>query len=247
MSRRTSDHALRPRSARPSGKQSGMATAELAKVLGVPTLAKDLDAVDQRVVRGAQGVPEGARRRPVRRARRAGEARASDDDDRLRADSAAARIDKRVATAGAAIELVQIGSLVHDDVIEDAPTRRGRPTLNATEGVPVALVVGDLVLARAGTARGRAGRGAIGAAVGVDGRDVRRSTRRDPGLRSTSTGRWTRISRRCAARRSALRCGVPRRRFHRRDVAPPARLRDDVRRCVRRDLPDGGRRPRSHR
>jgi geranylgeranyl pyrophosphate synthase len=57
--------------------------------------------------------------------------------------------DGRVITAAAAIELVQIGSLIHDDVLEDAPTRRGQPTLNASEGVPVALIVGDLILANA--------------------------------------------------------------------------------------------------
>jgi len=58
--------------------------------------------------------------------------------------------DTRVATAGATVELVQMGSLIHDDIIEEASSRRGKPTLNAAESAGVALVVGDLVLAEAG-------------------------------------------------------------------------------------------------
>ncbi|MFA5892132.1 MAG: polyprenyl synthetase family protein [Actinomycetota bacterium] len=58
--------------------------------------------------------------------------------------------DARVATAAAIVELVQMGSLIHDDIIEEASSRRGKPTLNSVESTGVALVVGDLVLAEAG-------------------------------------------------------------------------------------------------
>jgi heptaprenyl diphosphate synthase len=58
--------------------------------------------------------------------------------------------DGRVVDVAAAVELVQIGSLVHDDIIDAAETRRGTPTINAVEGDEVAIVAGDLVLARAG-------------------------------------------------------------------------------------------------
>jgi geranylgeranyl pyrophosphate synthase len=58
--------------------------------------------------------------------------------------------DDRVVDVAAAVELVQIGSLVHDDIIDAAETRRGTPTINAVEGDEVAIVAGDLVLARAG-------------------------------------------------------------------------------------------------
>ena len=58
--------------------------------------------------------------------------------------------DERVIAGAAAVELVQVGSLVHDDIFEDAPTRRGTPTINAVEGDSIALLAGDFILARAG-------------------------------------------------------------------------------------------------
>jgi octaprenyl-diphosphate synthase len=57
--------------------------------------------------------------------------------------------DERVVAAAASVELVQIGSLVHDDILDVAATRRGRPTINASEGMDHALLAGDYILARA--------------------------------------------------------------------------------------------------
>ena len=57
--------------------------------------------------------------------------------------------DERVVAAAAAVELVQLGALIHDDVLDDAATRRGRPTINALEGPSHAVLAGDYVLARA--------------------------------------------------------------------------------------------------
>jgi geranylgeranyl pyrophosphate synthase len=57
--------------------------------------------------------------------------------------------DDRVVAAAAAVELVQVGSLVHDDILDGAATRRGRATINAVEGVDHALLAGDYILARA--------------------------------------------------------------------------------------------------
>jgi geranylgeranyl pyrophosphate synthase len=51
--------------------------------------------------------------------------------------------------AAAAIELVHMATLVHDDVLDNAPLRRGRPTVAATEGRDRALAVGDLLFSRA--------------------------------------------------------------------------------------------------
>jgi geranylgeranyl pyrophosphate synthase len=53
------------------------------------------------------------------------------------------------ARAGAAIELVHMATLVHDDVLDDAPLRRGRPTVAATSGRARALALGDLLFSRA--------------------------------------------------------------------------------------------------
>jgi len=51
--------------------------------------------------------------------------------------------------AAAAIELVHMATLVHDDVLDDAPLRRGKPTVAATSGRERATAVGDLLFSRA--------------------------------------------------------------------------------------------------
>jgi geranylgeranyl pyrophosphate synthase len=51
--------------------------------------------------------------------------------------------------AATAIELVHMATLVHDDVLDAAPLRRGRPTVVATSGRERATAVGDLLLSRA--------------------------------------------------------------------------------------------------
>lgn len=52
--------------------------------------------------------------------------------------------------AATAVELVHLGSLVHDDILDEATTRRGTPTINSCEGPERALLVGDYILAKAG-------------------------------------------------------------------------------------------------
>jgi geranylgeranyl pyrophosphate synthase len=59
-------------------------------------------------------------------------------------------LDARVRRGAAAVELVHVGSLVHDDIMDKAAARRGVPTVNAVEGPDQALLVGDFLLARAG-------------------------------------------------------------------------------------------------
>ena len=48
-----------------------------------------------------------------------------------------------------AVELVHLGSLYHDDVMDEAATRRGVPSVNARWGNLVAILAGDFLLARA--------------------------------------------------------------------------------------------------
>lgn len=55
-----------------------------------------------------------------------------------------------VVHGATAVELVQAGSLVHDDIMDAATERRGVATVNAAEGPSAALLVGDFLLARAG-------------------------------------------------------------------------------------------------
>jgi heptaprenyl diphosphate synthase len=51
--------------------------------------------------------------------------------------------------AGVAVELVHVGSLYHDDVIDDADTRRGAASVNQNWTNTVAILAGDFLLARA--------------------------------------------------------------------------------------------------
>ncbi|MBY9081651.1 polyprenyl synthetase family protein [Paenibacillus sp. HN-1] len=53
---------------------------------------------------------------------------------------------KRVAVP---LELIHSASLVHDDVIDDADTRRGEPTVKAKWGDKIAMYTGDYIYAKA--------------------------------------------------------------------------------------------------
>ncbi len=54
-----------------------------------------------------------------------------------------------VVRGGVACELVHLGSLYHDDVMDEAETRRGVETVNARWGNLQAILAGDFLLARA--------------------------------------------------------------------------------------------------
>jgi geranylgeranyl pyrophosphate synthase len=56
---------------------------------------------------------------------------------------------ERAVHAAAAVELMHMATLVHDDVLDGAPVRRGRPTVVARAGRDRAQGVGDLLLSRA--------------------------------------------------------------------------------------------------
>jgi geranylgeranyl pyrophosphate synthase len=51
--------------------------------------------------------------------------------------------------AATAIELIHMATLVHDDVLDAAPLRRGQPTVAATSGRERATATGDLLFSRA--------------------------------------------------------------------------------------------------
>lgn len=56
---------------------------------------------------------------------------------------------EEVVRAAAAIELIHMATLVHDDVLDAAPLRRGQPTVAATSGRARATATGDLLFSRA--------------------------------------------------------------------------------------------------
>ena len=57
--------------------------------------------------------------------------------------------DGRAVEAGVAVELIHLGSLYHDDVIDEADTRRGASSANANWTNTVAILAGDFLMARA--------------------------------------------------------------------------------------------------
>lgn len=58
-------------------------------------------------------------------------------------------VDERVRQAAVATELTHLASLYHDDVMDSAPLRRGAPSAHEVWGNSVAILVGDLLFARA--------------------------------------------------------------------------------------------------
>ncbi|RAU94723.1 polyprenyl synthetase family protein [Paenibacillus sp. YN15] len=55
----------------------------------------------------------------------------------------------RLKNIAVSMELIHMASLVHDDVIDDADTRRGQPTVRAKWDNRVAMYTGDYIFARA--------------------------------------------------------------------------------------------------
>src|SRR5690349_11164763 len=51
--------------------------------------------------------------------------------------------------AAVLMELTHLATLYHDDVMDEAPLRRGAPSANARWSNPIAVYVGDFLLARA--------------------------------------------------------------------------------------------------
>jgi geranylgeranyl pyrophosphate synthase len=56
---------------------------------------------------------------------------------------------ERVLRAAVAVELIHSATLVHDDVLDAAALRRGRPTVVAAAGRELAIATGDLLFSRA--------------------------------------------------------------------------------------------------
>jgi geranylgeranyl pyrophosphate synthase len=122
------------------------AQAQLGAVLaaGGATLAELLDRTEERLARVADNhgnelarhaggtLNAGGKRRPM-----------------LVFLCAAEEADDRLVAAGAAVELLHMATLVHDDVLDGAELRRGRPTVFADGGRRAATSTGDLLFSRA--------------------------------------------------------------------------------------------------
>jgi heptaprenyl diphosphate synthase len=57
--------------------------------------------------------------------------------------------DHRAVEAAVSVELIHVGSLYHDDVIDESDTRRGATSVNANWSNTVAILAGDFLMARA--------------------------------------------------------------------------------------------------
>jgi len=121
----------------------------LASMLTLPALTDDLERVERALRRAVQGedpfltevaghllTAGGKRLRPALALTAACTGLAPPAPD-------------AVVMGGAAVELVHLGSLYHDDVMDEARTRRGVESVNARWGNLVAIVAGDFLLARA--------------------------------------------------------------------------------------------------
>ena len=55
---------------------------------------------------------------------------------------------ERLYLLGALVELTHLSSLIHDDIIDDAPIRRGRSSIQGAYGKDAAVYAGDFLIAR---------------------------------------------------------------------------------------------------
>lgn len=58
------------------------------------------------------------------------------------------RTRSRLCKTAALIEMVHMASLIHDDIVDDSPLRRGRPSVQAKYGKDMAVYAGDFFLSR---------------------------------------------------------------------------------------------------
>ncbi|MEM1422620.1 MAG: polyprenyl synthetase family protein [Planctomycetota bacterium] len=64
-------------------------------------------------------------------------------------DTSGVMTEREVTTVGAVVEMIHLATLVHDDVLDDAETRRGAPTIAKMRSSEVAVILGDFLLSRA--------------------------------------------------------------------------------------------------
>ena len=79
---------------------------------------------------------------------------------------------ERAIRSATAVELIHMASLVHDDVLDRAPLRRGRPTVYAESGRARATDLGDVLFAEAFGLLARAGDGEAVELLGETTRDL---------------------------------------------------------------------------
>src|SRR5947208_11513617 len=125
----------------------------LASLLDLPPLADDLvrveDALRQSVETADPFLTEVAGHLIAAGGKRLRPALALTAAYAAAPDAAVRPAPEAVMMGGVSVELVHLGSLYHDDVMDEALTRRGVESVNARWGNLVAILAGDFLLARA--------------------------------------------------------------------------------------------------
>jgi geranylgeranyl pyrophosphate synthase len=124
-----------------------MSTGAVAEVLEVPGLQAYVDAVEIALVE-AVGRPDGEVAGAGAETLRSGGKRLRPMLVYLSAPIGG-RERRGLVAAGCAVELVHMATLVHDDQLDAAKLRRGRPTVWASRGEAAARATGDYLFARA--------------------------------------------------------------------------------------------------
>jgi heptaprenyl diphosphate synthase len=128
--------------------------AELARCIGVETVAQELAHVEEKLRAAVQMgdssfaeaaahlvAAEGKRIRPLLTLASAHAGR-----------HVRGPVSDRVITAAATVELLHLGTLYHDDVMDQAETRQGAPSVNTRWSNSIAVLAGDFLLASASEA-----------------------------------------------------------------------------------------------
>ena len=120
----------------------------VAELLGLPDLDGDLDRVDV-ALRGAVATEDVFLAEVGGHLIRAGGKRFRPALALAAGIATGAAATDELVLGGVACELMHLGSLYHDDVMDDADTRRGVPSANAKWGNLVAILAGDFLLGKA--------------------------------------------------------------------------------------------------
>ena len=145
---------------------SSVATA--SPLLSLPTMADDLQRIEA-ALRAAVRTSDDYLTEMATHLIQAGGKRLRPVLSAAAAAAGGAVVSDEVIQGGVAVELVQVGSLYHDDVIDEAETRRGTISVNARWGNHRAILAGDFLLARASEIAASLGAevaGLLGATIG---------------------------------------------------------------------------------
>ena len=124
-----------------------MATPGLRELIDIPGLWQRVDRVEERLFEASTS-DDPFLTRIAQHLLTAGGKRFRPVLAQLAAEFGPSR-DHRLIEAGAAVELIHIGSLYHDDVIDEAEVRRGTVSVNANWSNTEAILAGDFLIARA--------------------------------------------------------------------------------------------------